>query len=146
MTRDELIEKLARADCRGHGRDPDRCAWGSGGIDCHPDGSMTFTSECHRRQWEDHRGAARAVLAEIDALGLAVVPKEPTQEALVAAMMAFLAEVEEIPRKPDASPFMKGLEIGQTMVTAKMLLAAYRAMLAASEPVTTPEDRHDHDA
>lgn len=75
MTRAELTERLARALCRSDGHDPDT-NWALA-YPNNPDPG-------YEAAWENYTANARAILSELDALGLAIVPKD-ADEAMIGA-------------------------------------------------------------
>lgn len=71
----ELVERIARALAKADKKDPDAPAW------VRYPGAEPF-GICWRDQYADK---ARACLAEIEAAGMVVVPREPTREMIMAA-------------------------------------------------------------
>ena len=76
MTRDQLIEAMARAICWKNGMNPD----------------LTLGGDGQNFLWHEYISQATAALTAIEAAGMRVVPVEPTTEMEVAGTETWLCE------------------------------------------------------
>jgi len=120
MTPDKLVERIARVLCKQANRgDPD------GMIEHHGDIVLPW--------WCNFADAAEAVVKDLAAAGLAVVPREPTQDMQISGLVAMVAEIEKDRPPPSASEAQTYMHLGATMRCGRELAAAWRAMVAAAE-------------
>lgn len=109
MTRDEMVEQLARAICESDVTAPE------------PDAPI-YVGMKTLPAWQGRIVMAEAVLAEIKAMGLVIVPAEPTP-AMISA-----AEAVDMPPCDDYSGGEPLIEPVVRKAWAKMLSAAPRRM------------------
>jgi hypothetical protein len=91
-----MRERLARAMCKiQYGDDPDGMVSGNVPLGLEEDNPLTkalIDADAIRHpRWMDYAYVADAVLAEIEAAGMVLVPKEPT-EAMLEAVTPFPGE------------------------------------------------------
>jgi uncharacterized membrane protein len=77
MTREQLVEKIARACCEANGQEAD-----------------AFLASGTEAEWTFYVVDAEAALSAIEAAGLRIVPAEPTTAQLYAGQRAWLADAE----------------------------------------------------
>ena len=128
MKRDDLREVIARAICRVqlNGGDPDQPAVRWNGTEMEP---QSFPA------WRDYTDEAEHALSALDAAGMVVVPKEPT-EAMIAAGHQQIDwcrtdEKTNTPYDPSQVFMTGGVRAGT--YCGEDIADAYRAMLAAKE-------------
>lgn len=79
MTRDEIVEVMARALAEHDGRDPDAAATWFGG----------------NKIWVEYESDAKAALSALDAAGMRVVPVEPSEWSVKTASLLHTTPAHE---------------------------------------------------
>lgn len=118
MTRDQLIEAMARALAEHDGRDPDAAATWFGG----------------NKIWVEYESDAKAALTAIEAAGMRVVPRDDAVN-VVASLAAAISIIERTPQARKAA--MSDTAFGIMLDDYTKALATGRAMLAAQEDSTS---------
>jgi hypothetical protein len=123
----EMVERVARAICRGRGHDPDRCVLGSGS-------TLPPFSTCYRRAWEDEIDAARAAIEAM---------REPTLEMIRAARRYGGSDyarlwVERASRNPDDDGADIYVAMIDSALTPSPAAASSPAVADTAAPGRTP--------
>ena len=81
LTRDKLVERIAKQMLREAGKDPDEICYGRKG-----DVAASMP------RWYAMRPVANAILADLESAGLCIVPREPTLAMLAEGRSAIAAD------------------------------------------------------